>query len=129
MTIVVGYIDSPEGEQALKTAVDEAKLRSCKLVIVNAIIGESTVETTAVPSPEMDATRASLEAQGISVTVEQPLGPSIADSILETAVQHDASLIVIGLRKRSPVGKLFLGSASQTILLTAECPVLAVKSH
>lgn len=129
MTIVVGYIDSPEGKKALEIAAQEAELRSSKLVIVNAILGESAVETTAVYGTELESTKFSLESRGIDVTIEQPLGPSIAESIVETATQHNASLIVIGLRKRSPVGKLFLGSTSQTILLIAECPVLAVKSR
>ena len=44
------------------------------------------------------------------------------------AESEGAALIVIGLRRRSPVGKLLLGSNSQTLLLHADCPVLAVKA-
>ena len=47
--------------------------------------------------------------------------------ILRVAEQMDAELIVIGLRRRTPVGKLILGSNAQRILLDAHCPVLAVK--
>jgi nucleotide-binding universal stress UspA family protein len=52
----------------------------------------------------------------------------IADEVLRVAQEVDASVIVIGLRKRSPVGKLLMGSSAQRILLEADRPVLAVKS-
>ena len=45
----------------------------------------------------------------------------------EVADETDADLIVIGLRRRTPVGKLILGSNAQRILLDAPCAVLAVK--
>ena len=47
--------------------------------------------------------------------------------LLDAAEAADASLIVVGIRHRSPMGKLLLGSAAQQILLEAACPVLAVK--
>ena len=48
--------------------------------------------------------------------------------MLDAAEEHNADLIVIGLRRRTPVGKLIMGSTSQRILLEADCPVLAVKA-
>jgi nucleotide-binding universal stress UspA family protein len=52
---------------------------------------------------------------------------SAAEAILEAANDTSAELIVIGVRRRSRVGKLFSGSTAQHVLLDADCPVLAVK--
>ena len=51
-----------------------------------------------------------------------------AEDLISIAEDSHAELIVIGLRRRSPVGKLILGSNAQRILLDAHCPVLAVKA-
>lgn len=128
MTIIVGYIESPEGRMAFEAAVKEAKRRSAKLIIVNALLGESAVETNAIDPGALNHLKTELESDGLDVEIVQPLGPNVAESILDVSAEHDGSLIVIGLRRRSPVGKLFLGSSAQSILLAAECPVLAVKS-
>jgi nucleotide-binding universal stress UspA family protein len=48
---------------------------------------------------------------------------------IAAADRTDAEFIVIGLRRRSPVGKLLLGSNAQRVLLDASCPVLAVKAE
>ena len=51
-----------------------------------------------------------------------------AEDLINVAEEVSADLIVIGLRRRSPVGKLILGTNAQRILLDAPCPVLAVKA-
>ena len=51
-----------------------------------------------------------------------------AEVLVELAEETNAELIVIGVRRRTPVGKLLLGSQAQKVLLDAECPVLAVKA-
>jgi nucleotide-binding universal stress UspA family protein len=51
-----------------------------------------------------------------------------AEDLISIAEEVEAELIVIGLRRRTPVGKLILGSNAQRILLDASCPVLAVKA-
>jgi hypothetical protein len=67
--------------------------------------------------------------EGIEHVILQPVrGHDAANEVLEAAEAHGAELIVIGLRRRTPVGKLIMGSTSQRILLEADCPVLAVKA-
>ena len=73
--------------------------------------------------------RVRLTGEGVAVTVRDLVrGKDPSDDLIEVAEKENAALIVIGLRRRSPVGKLLLGSNAQEILLHADCPVLAVKA-
>jgi nucleotide-binding universal stress UspA family protein len=53
---------------------------------------------------------------------------NVAEKILELAASAKAEILVIGARRRSPVGKLILGSVTQTLILAADMPVLVVKA-
>jgi nucleotide-binding universal stress UspA family protein len=128
--IVVGYISTPEGKAALDAAILEARLRDASLVVVRSMRGgaRDEAEQSLQYQDEMEAVEAHLENEGVRYATRQLVrGQSPADDLLETAREEDAALIVIGLRRRSPVGKLVLGSNAQDVLLGADCPVLAVK--
>ncbi len=130
-TVVVGYVPKPEGEAALSKAIDEAKLRNIKLVVVNSHRGGQDFDSTAArrAEEEMDAVRARLDESGVSYDLRQLVrGFEPAEDLISIAEANSAELIVIGLRRRSPVGKLILGSNAQRILLDAHCAVLAVKA-
>ena len=131
VTVVVGYVPKPEGEAALRTAVDEAKLRGAKLVVVSSHRGGSEFDAGSAAQAErdMDAVRKLLDESGVPYDVRQLVrGFEPAEDLISIAEANAAELIVIGLRRRSPVGKLILGSNAQRILLDAHCPVLAVKA-
>src|SRR5690349_17223080 len=130
-TVVVGYVPKAEGEAALHRAVAEAKLRGSKLVVVNSNRGGSDFDADASTQADrqMEAVRRQLDQSGVSFEVRQLVrGLEPAEDLISIAESSDAELIVIGLRRRSPVGKLILGSNAQRILLDAHCPVLAVKA-
>lgn len=130
-TIVVGYVPKPEGRAALRRAAEEAKLRDMRLVVVNSHRGgrefdrDDAIESEA----QLDEVRSTLQAAGVEHEVRQLVrGLDPADDLVNVANEVDADIIVIGLRRRSPVGKLILGSNAQRVLLDAPCPVLAVKA-
>jgi nucleotide-binding universal stress UspA family protein len=57
-----------------------------------------------------------------------PRSRSAGTTAVWLASELDADLLIIGLRRRSPVGKLVLGSDTQDAVLGADCPILAVKA-
>ena len=127
--IVVGYIPSPEGIAAFERAKDEALLRSEPLIVVNTGQDGNYASPLFASPEDVDAIQAELNAAGISHEMLQPTtGLTAAEEILRVANDQQAGLIVIGLRRRSPVGKLLLGSTAQQVLLDAPCAVLAVKA-
>jgi nucleotide-binding universal stress UspA family protein len=117
--IVVGYSSKPEGRAALRRSIDEAKLRGSKLIVVHTS-----------SEPEVAELNTELASSGLAYEVAVPtddLDP--AEELIAAADRTGAEFIVIGLRRRSPVGKLLLGSNAQRVLLDASCPVLAVKAE
>lgn len=130
-TIVVGYVPKPEGQAALRRAAEEALLRNAKLVVVNSHRGsrEFDRDDAAQSETDLEEIRAQLTEAGVSHEIRQLVrGMDPADDLIQVAADVQADFIVIGLRRRSPVGKLILGSNAQRVLLDSPCPVLAVKS-
>ena len=128
MTVLVGYVPTPEGEAAYASALDEAQRRGEPLVLLNSPRSGAPISADVAPEDTVREMAARAQASGVELQVRQaPHFGEIADEVLRVARETDASVIVIGLRRRSPVGKLLMGSSAQRILLDADRPVLAVK--
>lgn len=130
-TVVVGYVPKPEGEAALTAGVAEARLRGARIVVVSSHRGGSEYDRAKAASSEEEIAhvRSVLEDSGVEFDVRELVrGFEPAEDLISIAEASSADLIVIGLRRRSPVGKLILGSNAQRVLLDAPCPVLAVKA-
>lgn len=131
MSIVVGYVATKEGKAALRAASAEARLRNARLVVINSNRGGRDLDRddAARYEEELDLVRRQLDDAGVEHEVRQLVrGVEPAEDLVKVATDTSAELIVIGLRRRTPVGKLILGSNAQRILLDAPCPVLAVKA-
>ena len=128
MTVVVGYVPTPEGEAAVRHGIAEAELRDAHLVVVNTSRGDAAVDARWADEQQLAQLELLLADAGVPhEVVHVTRGREAAEEILETAEQRRASLVVIGLRRRTPLGKLLLGSTAQRVLLEAECPVVGVK--
>ncbi len=126
--VVVAYTPRADGRAALHRAVEEARLRGLRLVVVNASRGDALVDPAFAPPEDVAEVRTLLDDTGVPHEIrQQPSGHEPADQVVDIADEVEAELIVIGMRRRSAVGKLLLGSTAQRILLDARCPVLAVK--
>ena len=128
MTVLVGYLPTPEGEAAFAAALEEAGRRGEPLLVLNSPRGGAPMSTDVAPDAAVQEMTARAQSSGVELEVRQaPHTGDAADEVLRVAQENAASVIVIGLRKRSPVGKLLMGSSAQRILLDADRPVLAVK--
>jgi nucleotide-binding universal stress UspA family protein len=111
MTVLVAVTDSVEGDLALARGVAEADLRGTTLIVANLRLGP-----IAAP-PE-------------AKVIERAPNIDVAEHVLKLLDEYagEVELLVIGMKRRSPVGKAVLGSIAQRLLLTANVPVLAVKT-
>lgn len=125
MAVVVGFIATAEGRAALDAAIEEAKLRDERLLVL--VHGGRSADQDAIEEAVEEA-REHIDPSGVGYEVRHlQRGKDVAEALVHTAIDVEASLIVIGIRRRSPLGKLILGSNAQRILLDAPCHVLAAK--
>lgn len=129
MTILVAYAPRPEGQAALEKGIEIARRRDELLVVVNASAGGNVNDPSAVDVEDAERVQAILKNSGINAEFKQLVrGKSAVEEIEGLVESMRVSLLIIGLRKRSPVGKLIMGSVAQDLLLSVSCPVLAVKA-
>jgi nucleotide-binding universal stress UspA family protein len=118
MSICVAVTDNKEGTAALEAAAIEAVRQGAPLVAVN--LTASDLDTSAI-------------AQEVDYEVVVPHGPSDLDEVeqvLKVIEDHpEVTLLVVGVRKRSAIGKAVLGSIAQRLILDATVPVLSVKAN
>ena len=133
MSVAVAHQPSATGRLALREAARQASYRNTSLTVIH--IADS------VDLDLVDAHTASLRDDVAAALAEMSIGEldwdlalapatgteNTAATILDLADKASAELLVIGARRRSPVGKLLLGSVTQTLILDADIPVLIVK--
>lgn len=131
MSILVGYVNRPEGKAAVEVAIAEAERRGRKLVVVHSMEGgkHETSDDYTRAAVELEELEKRLEASGVPYELHELVrGNTVGEDISEAVAEFDAELVVIGIRRRSRLGKMLLGSNATDILFDAPCPVLVVKA-
>ena len=129
MTVVVGYIPNQHGEAALTAGLAEARLRGTDLVVVNATKGDSLIDQKYLGEAAVIDLEPRLAAEDdVTATVRQAHGSGRRRGDRPRRRRGRAELLVIGMRRRTPVGKMIMGSVAQQVLIDSHCPVLAVKA-
>lgn len=129
MTIVVGYLDNPEGRRALDLAMEEAARREARLIVVHSMRGGSGTKADEVVAyrTALEGVASELSERGIDHEIHEYIRDQTPAQDLVAAVEDfDAQLLVIGYKKRTAAGKMLLGSHAQDVLMNATVPVLAV---
>ena len=129
MTILVAYAPRPEGQAALDKGIEIAKRQNERLLVVNASLGGHSEDPAMADSQDIERIEALLAASGVDAEFKMFVrGHSAVEEIEALVESLPVSMLIIGLRKRTAVGKLIMGSVAQDILMTVSCPVLAVKA-
>jgi nucleotide-binding universal stress UspA family protein len=130
MTVAVAHQGSPSSLLALREGALEALRRGTDLAVVHVVDTLDLDKVEALRAGISDEVTRALADVGseLAWTLHPAAGEGeVAATILKTAAEAGAELLVIGARRRSPVGKFLLGSVTQTIILEADVPVLVVK--
>jgi nucleotide-binding universal stress UspA family protein len=130
MTILVAYVPRPEGEVALQKGIEIAKRRNEHLLVVNASPGGTREDASLADVQDFERVQRVLTASGASAELKQLVrGKTAVEEIEELVETLPISLLIIGLRKRTAVGKLIMGSVAHDLLMSVSCPILSVKAN
>ena len=131
MNIVVAYRKSSIASKILEAAVGQARVLGATVHLVTSLPG-----TPATQHPrELEGSRQALD-EAVDVVEKEGIGceghlllqgSSSGEDIVQFARDKDALMIVMGVEKKSKVGKFLLGSTAQYVILHAECPVFTVR--
>jgi nucleotide-binding universal stress UspA family protein len=130
MTVAVAHQVSSTSRIALAEAAREAAMRETDLAVLHVVESLDLDIAAANRSGISDEVERILGEHGLDVPWELHLATgeeNVANAILALVDDVDAEILVIGARRRSPVGKFLLGSVTQTLILQAEVPVFVVK--
>lgn len=133
MRVLVAYLARPDGEAALRAGIDLARRLDGAVLVASAVHAgprEVPADQTAATFQRLQDLELPDGAGEVEIETRQLVtNRPGSTALVELARQWRASMLVCGIRNRTPVGKALMGSVSQDLILSAPCPVLAVRAN
>ncbi len=130
MKVMLCYTGSRSSRAALNVLMERARLLDAKVFLVASLEKGTEEEQKTIGELEGALQNAEDQLKKAEIPCETHLlvrGMTPEDDLLAYAEEQGVDEIVIGIRKRSKMGKLLFGSTAQYLILNAHCPVLTVK--
>lgn len=127
---ILGYDGTETAKAALEVAKEQVTAFGGKIHIVQSLIGGDDTSVDDVNKAEEDLEYAKRYFESLKIPCETHLlirGLPAGEDIVQFAKEYSAYEVIVGVRRRSKVGKLMFGSTAQYVILEATCPVLTVK--
>ncbi len=134
MKIMVCFDNSAESKNALREAAQLAKAFQGEVLVVTSLAADQQYYPKLIEPYENNLKEAQEFMEKLSVPCQTKIAyrdvdSNVGEALAEFAKEENVDKIVVGIRNRSKLGKLFLGSKAQTILLMGHCPVVGVKKE
>lgn len=130
MKILVGYDGSKAAEDAFALARKHAKVFDAELNILTSLVQNAALSEADIEKAEskLEKLQKSVEDENIDCEIHTSVSyQSPGEDLVQFANDNEIDMIVIGVRRRSKMGKMVFGSTAQYVILKASCPVLSIK--
>ena len=130
MKILVGYDGSKVADDVVKLAQKHAKAFNAQIFIVTSLEQGPELKKEVIDKAEskLEKLKTPFKADNIPCEIQASVSyQSPGEDLVNYAKDYNIDEIIIGVKRRSRVGKLVFGSTAQYVILEAPCPVVAVK--
>jgi nucleotide-binding universal stress UspA family protein len=130
MKILVGYDGTNAAKEAIAVAEQHARVFGATIILANSMVGGPEVPRKDFETAENvleQAKNSLLDKKLACKTIMSVRGLEAGEDLVQLAAERQVDEVIIGVRRRSKVGKIIFGSTAQYVVLNAPCPVVTVK--
>jgi nucleotide-binding universal stress UspA family protein len=130
MKILVAYDGSKVTKEALQLAIKHAGAFKGSILLVRSMVGGPEIPRKEFEEAEKDLQQQEIILKGDGLSCETLLsvrGLEAGEDMVKIAAEKKVDEIVIGIQRKSKVGKLLFGSTAQYIIMNAPCPVVTIR--